>query len=135
MDKVVDRAGLTRFWAKIKAQLAGKVPVSRTVCGKALTANVTLSAGDVGAYPAGDIRTVSLSLAASSWTGSGPYTATISRSDVTAKTWVDIQLTAASIANYSAAISWETAVGKITLTTAVKPIGTLAGTMILTEVA
>ncbi len=130
----MDRAGLTRFWAKIKAQLAGKVPTSRTICGKALTANVTLSAGDVGAYPAGKIRTVALSLAASSWTGSGPYTATISRGDVTAKTWVDFQLTAASLANYSAAIGWETSAGRITLTTAVRPVGTLAGTLVLMEV-
>ncbi len=81
-----------------------------------------------------DIRTVALSLAVSSWTGSGPYTATISRSDVTAKTWVDIELTAASMSQYSAAIDWETSAGRITLTTAVKPVGTLAGTLALMEV-
>ncbi len=90
--------------------------------------------GDKGDPGNGYIRTLTLSLAASSWTGSGPYTATISHGDVTANTWVEIELTAASLANYSAAISWETSAGKITLTTAVKPVGTLAGTLVLMEV-
>lgn len=135
MGKLLDQAGLTYFWSKIKAQLAGKVPMSRTVCGKALTANVTLAAKDVGAYPAGSIRTVSISLSTSAWTGSGPYTATITRSDVTTKTWVDFSLTAASLANYAAAIDWSTeTAGKIVLTTAVKPTGTIAGTITLMEV-
>lgn len=35
--------------AYLEAQLAGKVPTSRTVNGKALTGNITLSASDVGA--------------------------------------------------------------------------------------
>lgn len=37
----------------INSELSGKVPTSRTVNGKALSANITLSASDVGADPVG----------------------------------------------------------------------------------
>ena len=79
-------------------------------------------------------RTVALNLPLSAWTGSGPYTATISREDVTANTWVHLALDAASMSNYSADIDWSTDPGQIVLTTAVMPRGALAGSLVLMEV-
>lgn len=98
------------------------------------SAGITL--GQMGAYAAGDIRVMAFSLAASAWAGSGPYTAEISRGDVTAQTWVGIELDTASQANFSSAIEWSTdTAGKIALSTADKPTGTLSGKMVLMEVA
>ena len=81
-------------------------------------------------------RTAALNLPLSAWTGSGPYTATISREDVTASTWVHLALDAASVDSYSAAIDWSTDTpGRIVLTTAVMPSGALTGHLILMEVS
>lgn len=97
--------------------------------------NVALHAADIGAYAAGGIRTAALNLPVSAWTGSGPYTATISREDVTANTWVHLELDAASMDSYAADIDWSTDTpGQIVLTTAVMPSGALAGTLLLMEV-
>ncbi len=90
--------------------------------------------GPKGEPGASCIRTVFVSLATSAWTGSGPYTATIPRSDVTAKTYVQFDLTEASFASCPAVINWTTSAGKITLTTTVRPIGALGGFMVLMEV-
>ena len=93
----------------------------------------TPSAADVGAYPAGAVRTISVSLAAGAWTGSGPYTAVITQEGVTAQTDCRFEL-GASAALLAADISWETAEGTITLTAAAKPAGTISGTAVLMEV-
>ncbi len=95
---------------------------------------VTLASDDVGAYKAGDIRKLTFSLPVSAWAGEGVFSAEIAESSVTAQTWIEIAPDAASEENYSKDIIWETSAGRITLTTTAKPTGTLAGTMILTEV-
>ena len=82
----------------------------------------------------GQPRKLTFSLPVSAWTGESAFTAEIAESSVTAQTWIEIAPDAASEENYSKDIIWETSAGRITLTTTAKPTGTLAGTMILTEV-
>lgn len=82
----------------------------------------------------GQPRKLTFSLPVSAWTGEGAFSAEIAESSVTAQTWIEIAPDAASEENYSKDIIWETSMGRITLTTTAKPTGTLAGTMILTEV-
>lgn len=82
----------------------------------------------------GQPRKLTFSLPVSAWTGESAFVAEIADSSVTAQTWIEIAPDAASEENYSKDIIWETSAGRITLTTTAKPTGTLAGTMILTEV-
>lgn len=82
----------------------------------------------------GQPRKLTFSLPVGAWTGEGAFSAEIAESSVTAQTWIEIAPDAASEENYSKDIVWETSAGRITLTTTAKPTGTLAGTMILTEV-
>lgn len=82
----------------------------------------------------GQPRKLTFALPVSAWTGEGAFAAEIAESSVTAQTWIEIAPDAASEENYSKDIIWETSAGRITLTTTAKPTGTLAGTMILTEV-
>lgn len=107
----------------------------KTVAGVApdSAGNVALNAEKVGAYPASGVRALSISIAAAAWSGSGPYTATITDSSVTEKTDCRFELDA-TLDYLSADISWETSAGVVTLTTASVPTGTLAGTLILMEV-
>ena len=64
---------------------SGLVPTSRTVNGKALSANISLTAADVGAGPESSSYIVTLS--SGSWTSSsGVYQQTVSVSGVTAST-------------------------------------------------
>lgn len=97
--------------------------------------DVPLSAADVGAYPDGGIRSLTFSIAASAWSGTGPYTYTITDSGVTANTWCDFELTSAVQALLTADIAWTTSAGQIALSTQAKPAGTLSGTILLTEVS
>ena len=82
----------------------------------------------------GQPRKLTFALPVSAWTGESAFSAEIAESSVTAQTWIEIAPDAASEENYSKDIIWETSAGRITLTTTAKPTGTLAGTMILTEV-
>ena len=82
----------------------------------------------------GQPRKLTFSLPVSAWTGESAFSAEIAESSVTAQTWIEIAPDAASEENYSKDIIWETSAGRIALTTTAKPTGTLAGTMILTEV-
>ena len=82
----------------------------------------------------GQPRKLTFSLPVSAWTGGSTFSAEIAESSVTAQTWIEIAPDAVSEENYSKDIIWETSAGRITLTTTAKPTGTLAGTMILTEV-
>lgn len=86
------------FLAAISPSSIGAVPTSRTVNGKALSENISLDAEDVGA--AGPVQVGSISLSGS-WSGSGPYsqTVTVTGATVTASSKVDIQLTAAQISD------------------------------------
>lgn len=94
--------------------------------------------GDPGAQgpkgESGQPRKLTFSLPVSAWAGEGVFSAEIAESSITAQTWIEIAPDAASEENYSKDIIWETSAGRITLTTTAKPTGTLAGTMILTEV-
>ena len=94
--------------------------------------------GDPGAQgpkgESGQPRKLTFALPVSAWTGESAFAAEITESSVTAQTWIEIAPDAASEENYSKDIIWETSAGRITLTTTAKPTGTLAGTMILTEV-
>lgn len=94
----------------------------------------TPTAEDVGAYPSGSIRTLTVSLAVSAWTGDGPYTATIASDSVTAQTDCRFEL-GATQGNLIEDINWATAAGTITLTTSAKPTGTISGRVILMEVS
>lgn len=78
------------------------VPQTRTVNGKALSSDISIDASDVGAAEPTQVGSISLS---SSWSGSGPYsqTVTVTGATVTADSKVDIQLTAAQIASLIAA--------------------------------
>lgn len=80
----------------------GAVPNTRTVNGQALSSNISLDAEDVGAAEPTQVGSISLS---ASWSGSGPYsqTVTVTGATVTANSKVDIQLTAAQIASLIAA--------------------------------
>ena len=82
----------------------------------------------------GQPRKLTFALPVSAWTGESAFSTEIAESSVTAQTWIEIAPDAASEENYSKDIIWETSAGRITLTTTAKPTGTLAGTMILTEV-
>ena len=74
----------------------GAVPNTRTVNGYALSSNISLDADDVGAAEPPQVGSISLS---SSWSGSDPYsqTVTVTGVTVTANSKVDIQLTAGQI--------------------------------------
>ncbi len=52
MAKYLDLEGLQYLWEKIKGKLSGYVPTGRKVNGKALSADINLSAADVSAIPA-----------------------------------------------------------------------------------
>lgn len=52
MAKFLDQAGLQYLWKQLKGKLGGYVPTGRKVNGKALSADITLSAADVSAIPA-----------------------------------------------------------------------------------
>ena len=96
--------------------------------------DVPLSAADVGAYPDGGIRSLTFSIAASAWSGTGPYTYTLTDTSVTEHTWCDFELTSAVQALLTADIAWTTSAGQIALSTQARPAGTLSGTILLMEV-
>ena len=94
--QILEKTATGTQWAD-KPTLAslGGVPTSRTVNGKALSSDVSLTASDVGAGPAAQSTTVTLTT--SGWTASGSrYAQTVSCSIVAADTpvvLVDVQLT------------------------------------------
>lgn len=133
LAEAIEGAGGVKTVAGVSPDSAGNVPLTAESVG-ARPATWTPSASDVGAYPAESIRVLTISLAASAWTGSGPYTATINQAGVTANTDCRFEL-GGTQTSLTADIAWETAAGTITLTTAAKPTGTISGTVILTEVS
>ena len=88
----------TFFLGAITPASIGAVPDTRTVNGQALDDDITLDADDVGAAEPTQVGSISLS---SSWSGSGPYsqTVTVTGVTVTANSKVDLQPTAAQIAS------------------------------------
>ena len=69
MAKYLDQSGLSYFWGKLKALLAGYVPTTRKVNDKALSSDISLTYSDVGAaassheHAASDITSGTLSAA------------------------------------------------------------------------
>lgn len=91
------RFSVANFILAIRQGLANLfVPLTRTVNSKALSADITLDAYDVGAEV--EIQLGSINLSAT-WSGAGPYTqaVTVTGATITANSKVDIQLTAAQI--------------------------------------
>lgn len=81
MPSFLDEHGLNTLWAKIKDtfSLAGHshsnyVPTSRTVNGKALSSNISLTASDVGAASSSAIKIKSVSYSSKSATGGNNLT-------------------------------------------------------------
>lgn len=83
----------------------------------------------INAMAADAAKQISFSLPLSAWSGSGPYTATISNASVTAKTLVTtMQCDAATDRNRpNAWLTLTTSAGTITISSALKPLGALAG--------
>lgn len=86
------------FFGAITPASIGAVPDTRTVNGQALSSDISLDAEDVGAATPSQVGSIAL---LSSWSGSGPYsqTVTVTGATVTANSKVDIQLTAVQIAS------------------------------------
>lgn len=133
LSDALANAGGVKTVAGISPNAAGNVPLDAQDVG-ARPSTWTPTVADVGAYPASGIRVLTISLAVSAWAGSGPYTATISEAGVTAQTDCRFEL-GATVSALTSDISWATSAGKITLTTASKPTGTISGTVVLTEVS
>ena len=93
----------------------------------------TCATGPQGPRGSSTLRKLTFSLPVSSWAGSGPYTASISDSSITANTAI-VDFVANEPTNQAAAIDWETTAGQMALSTSAKPTGTLAGYMMLAEV-
>lgn len=100
------------FLGAVTPSSIGAVPDTRTVNGQELSSNISLDAEDVGARAddwmptasdvgaAEPVQVGSISLSGS-WSGSGPYsqTVTVTGATVTANSKVDLQPTAAQIAS------------------------------------
>ena len=93
------------------------------------------TAAQVGAMARDAVRRIAFSLPVAAWSGSGPYTAAINDSAITAATEIlDFVASGATRYNQPPTIEWETSAGKMTLSTATKPSGAIEGYMILAEV-
>lgn len=99
----------------IQTQLNGKVPTSRTVNGKALSANITLSASDVGAAASGHThnKTATATLSASKWSNKSQ---SVSVSGVTASNTVIVTAAPGSYTKYCESSVYCSAQGSGTLT-------------------
>ena len=95
---------------------------------------VTPTAAHVGAYAAGSIRVLEVSLPVSLWTGEGPYMLEIAEDSVTENTDCRFEF-GGTQTHIAADIDWETTEGAITLSTETIPTGELAGRVILMEVS
>lgn len=116
------------------AGTAAKLKTARQIGGASFDGSADITLEEIGAYARNGIRRISIAVAVSDWAGTGPYTATISRADVTDATACTFEL-GDTLSSLAADIDWETATGVITLSTAVIPSGEVAGTVTLTEVA
>ena len=87
------------------------------------------------AMPSDAIKYKTFSIATSAWSGSGPYTYSMTATGVTANTAIiNLTLDAASQTYQKAQLDWETGANIITLSTATKPTGTLTGYLIAVQV-
>lgn len=87
------------------------------------------------AMPNDAIKYKTFSIATSAWSGSGPYTYSMTATGVTANTAIiNLTLDAASQTYQKAQLDWETGANIITLSTATKPTGTLTGYLIAVQV-
>lgn len=81
------------------------------------------------------IKYKSFSIATSDWSGNGPYSYVIQAPGITVNSAIlNLTLDAASQTYQKAQLDWETGANLITLSTSVKPIGTLSGYLIAVDV-
>lgn len=81
------------------------------------------------------IKYKAFSITTESWSGSGPYTYTMTATGITANSAIlNLTLDAASQTYQKAQLDWETGANTIILSTATKPTGTLTGYLIATDV-
>lgn len=81
------------------------------------------------------IKYKTFSIATSAWSGSGPYTYTMTATGITENSAIlNLTLDAASQTYQKAQLDWETGANKIVLSTATKPTGTISGYLIATDV-
>lgn len=81
------------------------------------------------------IKYKTFSIATSAWSGSGPYTYTMTAAGITENSAIlNLTLDAASQSYQKAQLDWETKAGQIILSTSTKPTGTISGYLIATEV-
>lgn len=99
----------------IQTQLNNKVPTSRTINGKALSANISLTASDVGAAASGHThnKTATATLSASKWSNKAQ---SVSVSGVTASNTVIVSAAPGSYTKYCEASVYCSAQGSGTLT-------------------
>ena len=81
-----------------------------------------------------NLRQMAYSIPVSAWTGSGPYTATISDSRITANTDIQAVVPTTATEQNHVSFDFETSVGQIKLSATFKPSGEMAGIMKLQEV-
>lgn len=87
------------------------------------------------AMPADAIKYKAFEIATSAWSGSGPYTYTMTANGITTNTAIiNLTLDAASQTYQKAQLDWETGSNTIKLSTATKPTGTLKGYLIAVAV-
>lgn len=81
------------------------------------------------------IKYKAFSITTDSWSGSGPYTYQITANGITENSAIlNLTLDAASQTYQKAQLDWETGTNTITLSTTIKPTGTLTGYLIATDV-
>ena len=135
----LDLAGLQRLMANLRDTFALKTHAHSAATSSApgfmSAANVQKLAGVEASADKTLLRKITFSLPVSSWTGSGPFTAIVGDGTITTRTAVvEFVASEATQLNQVAAIDWVTSAGKMTLTTAAKPTGTLEGHMMIAEV-
>ena len=102
---------------------------------------IDTSAESVTTLPASEtmrkdaIKYKTFSIDTSAWSGSGPYTYTMTANGITANTAIlNLTLDATSQTYQKAQLDWETGTNFIKLSTVTKPTGTISGYLIATEV-
>lgn len=111
----------------VKARADTWLPTAAQVGARPDTWLPTLA--QINAMAADAARQIAFNLPLSAWSGSGPFTATISNATVTAKTMiVSMQCDAATDRNRpNAWLTLTTSAGMITISSALKPLGALVG--------
>lgn len=88
----------------------------------------------LSAYIANAVKFCSFSIATDGWSGSGPYTYTISKSAITSDmAIINLTLDSTSQSYLAATLDWETTDGSVIFSTTSKPTGVISGYFIATK--